>query len=302
MTEILSTGNSREGGMPLQRNKIHNLDCLKGFNLLDEGSVDVIVTSPPYNIGVNYNIYDDKKTEEEYLNWLKEVAHGCKRVLKEDGSFFLNIGGTLTNPWIPLKVALAFEDIFTMQNMIHWIKSIAIPKEIVKKYTKLEKDIAVGHYKPVNSQRFHHDCHEFIFHFTKRGNVKLNKIAVGVPYQDKSNIKRWKSTNGFDKRDRGNTWFIPYETIQDSRPHPAVFPIQLPQMCIMDHGLEKIDLVLDPFMGIGTTAIACERLNIDYIGFEIDLEYKKIAEEKIATEKSKKALKKSNKNIITFIV
>lgn len=291
MTGIISTGNNREGGMPLQRNKIYNIDCLQGFNLLDEGSVDVIVTSPPYNIGINYNFYDDKKTEDEYLNWLKDVAVGCKRVLKDDGSFFLNIGGTLTNPWIPLKVALAFEDIFTMQNMIHWIKSIAIPKEIVKKYAKLEKDIAVGHYKPVNSQRFHHDCHEFIFHFTKHGNVKLNKIAVGVPYQDKSNIKRWKSTNGFDKRDRGNTWFIPYETIQDSRPHPAVFPIQLPQMCIKDHGLEKTDLVLDPFMGIGTTAIACERLNVDYIGFEIDPEYKKIADEKIANEKLKLVLR-----------
>lgn len=276
-----------------ERNQVYDIDCLKGLKLLEEQSIDVVVTSPPYNIGKEYNTYDDKKSEEEYLTWLKEVAIACKRVLKDEGSFFLNIGGTLKNPWIPLKVALAFEDFFKLQNMIHWIKSIAIPKEQVEKYTNIERDIAVGHYKPVNSQRFHHDCHEFIFHFTKNGDVKLDKIAIGVPYQDKSNIKRWKSTNGTDRRDRGNTWFIPYVTIQDSRSHPAEFPIQLPEMCIKDHGLEKIDLVLDPFMGIGSTAVACVNLGIDFIGFDIDSKYTQIAQEKIAEARTIKREKDS---------
>lgn len=244
------------------------------------------MTSPPYNIGIEYNSYDDTKTEEEYLSWLKEVAVECRRVLNDHGSFFLNIGGTLTNPWIPLKVALVMEDIFRMQNMIHWIKSIAIPKETIRKYSGIDMDIAAGHYKPVNSRRFHHDCHEFIFHFTKNGDVSLDKRASGVPYQDKSNVKRWKGTNGIDRRDRGNTWFIPYETIQDSRPHPATFPTRLPELCIIDHGIEKVGLVLDPFMGIGSTAVACVNLGVDFIGFEIDPDYIRIAEERI--EQSRK--------------
>lgn len=265
----------------LEKNKIHRMDCLKGLKAMEDGSVDVIVTSPPYNIGVEYNTYNDKKTEEEYLSWLHEVASECKRVMKDDASFFLNIGGTLTNPWIPMKVALKLEDLFILQNVIHWIKSIAIPGTQVKKYAKIDKNIAVGHYKPVNSKRFHHDCHEFIFHFTKDGKVKLDKIAIGVPYQDKSNIARWKSTNGADKRDRGNTWFISYDTIQDSRPHPAVFPVKLPTMCIKDHGLERVRLVLDPFMGIGSTAVACVHLGVDFIGFEIDEDYITIANDKI---------------------
>ena len=272
----------------IEQNKIHQIDCLDGLKLIRDSTVDIIVTSPPYNIGIDYNTYVDKKTEQEYLDWITKVAIECKRVMKDDASFFLNVGGTLTNPWIPMKVALALEDIFTLQNMIHWIKSIAIPGDQIKKYAKFDRDIAVGHYKPVNSQRFHHDCHEFIFQFTKEGHVKLDKLAIGVPYQDKSNIKRWKSTNGSDKRDRGNTWFIPYETIQDPRPHPAVFPTRLPVMCILDHGLEKTDLVLDPFMGIGTTAVACTKLGVDYIGFEIDPVYIEIANSRILAEIKKK--------------
>lgn len=268
-------------------NTIHNIDCVTGLNQMEKDTVDVVVTSPPYNIGIAYKSYQDTKSREDYLNWMEEVAIACKRVMKEEASFFLNVGGTVTDPWIPIDVANVFRKHFFLQNMIHWIKSIAIPKESMGNYTHIQGDIAVGHYKPINSKRFHHDCHEFIFQFSKQGDVKLDKLAIGVPYQDKSNIKRWKSANGGDSRDRGNTWFIPYETIQESRPHPSVFPIGLPEMCIKDHGVNENLLVLDPFMGIGTTAVAAVRLNVNYIGFEIDGEYIKIANEKIKNEKSR---------------
>lgn len=170
---------------------------------------------------------------------------------------------------------------FTLQNTIHWVKSIAIPKIDVENNKKILGDIAVGHYKPINSKRFHHDCHEYIFHFTKKGDVFLDKTSIGVPYQDKSNIKRWKCTNGVDKRDRGNTWFIPYETIQEARPHPCIYPTKLPELCIMDHGLESTKLVLDPFMGAGSTALAAMKLNVNFIGFEIDQRYIEIANDRM---------------------
>ncbi len=124
-------------------------------------------------------------------------------------------------------------------------------------------------------------CHEYVFHFTLSGDVKLNKMAIGVCYQDKSNIGRWKKAID-DLRPRGNTWFIPYETIQVSRPHPSVFPIRLPETCLKLHGVEKVKLVLDPFMGIGSTASACKRLRLDFIGFEIDESYVKIARNKLS--------------------
>ena len=205
-----------------------------------------------------------------------------KKVLSDDGSFFINVGSKPSDPWIPLDVATVLREHFTLQNVIVWVKSIAIPKSDIGNYPTITSNIAVGHFKPLVSDRFLNDCSEFIFHFTKQGNVKLDKLSIGVPYQDKTNIGRWiRATR--DLRDRGNTWFIPYETIWDKeqRPHPSSFPIKLPEMCIKLHGIKKCRVVLDPFIGIGSTALASLRLGISCIGFEIDKKYLEICKERI---------------------
>jgi site-specific DNA-methyltransferase (adenine-specific) len=259
-------------------------DCIEGMKKhLQDGSVSVVVTSPPYNIGIHYNIYRDELPREKYLTWIEDVAKQVRRVLSDQGSFFLNVDSKPIDPWTPLDIAQRLRKHFVMQNVIHWVKSIAINKKDVGKYPNIAGDIAVGHYKPIGGKRFLHDCHEYIFHLTKTGKVDLDRLGIGVPYQDKSNIRRWKSTKE-DKRCRGNTWFIPYETIRDGqeqRPHPSTFPIALPEMCIKVHGLNRIRLVMDPFMGIGSTAIACLRLRTPCIGFEIDKKYLTIASARI---------------------
>jgi site-specific DNA-methyltransferase (adenine-specific) len=174
---------------------------------------------------------------------------------------------------------------YKLQNTIHWIKSISFEKEDVGKNNGIRDDCFIGHFKPISGERFLADLQEYIFHFTKKGNVKLDKLAIGVPYQDKTNIGRWRSAVE-DKRDRGNVWFIPYPTIQTGRPHPAVFPEKLPYLCIKLHGKKSDMIVYDPFIGIGTTALACIRLGVNYLGTEIDSEYVKVAVEDI--EKRKK--------------
>lgn len=250
---------------------------------LGECEVDVIVTSPPYNLGIDYGSYDDTISRRCYLDWIEEVAKECRRVLRESGSFFLNIGYTSRDPWVAWEVAFRLRNHFTLQNVIHWVKSIAIPKEDAGDYANIKGDIAVGHFKPVNSDRYLNKCHEYIFHFTKMGGVKLEKLAVGVPYQDKTNIGRWKRASG-GIRDRGDTWFIPYETIHSSekqRPHPSAFPVKLPMMCIRLHGLERTKLVLDPFMGIGNTALACLSLEVPFLGFEMDESYVRKAQQRL---------------------
>ena len=108
----------------------------------------------------------------------------------------------------------------SLQNTIHWIKSISIEE-------KNGKIVSRGHFKPISSRRFLNDCHEYVFHFTKSGRVEIDRLALGVPYQDKSNIARWSHTSGRDRRCRGNTWFIPYETIQ-SRAKGAAAPGDVP--------------------------------------------------------------------------
>jgi len=235
-------------------------DCVEGMKLYVESeSVDIIITSPPYNTGKEYNVYDDRKPKDWFLDWLGRVAIQCRRVLRRDGSFFMNFGFALRDPWLPFQVAEEIGKHFNLQNVIIWVKSISI------------RNRNFGHFNPVNSAKYHNNVFEYIFHFTKYGDVKLRKDSIGVPYTDKSNITRY--SRGDDIRDRGNVWFIPYETIHESRPHPCPFPVELPLMCIKDHGVDKTRVVLDPFMGIGTTGLAAKMLKKEFIGFEIDPEY-----------------------------
>lgn len=259
--------------------QLHPQDCLIGMREMSPGSVDIVVTSPPYNIGVKYRRYDDSIPRQKYLQWMAEWGKEIKRVLKETGSLFLNVGSKPTSPELPFQVLNALLPEFRLQNTIHWVKSIYIESESYGR----KFDINVGHYKPINSPRFLNDAHEYIFHLTISGDIRLDRLALGVPYKDKSNIGRWK--NGDRKvRCRGNCWFIPYETIQsrnNDRPHPASFPVQLAENCIRLHGTKKDLLVLDPFAGIGNTALACQKLKVNFIGFEIDPYYLKTAAKRL---------------------
>lgn len=256
--------------------KLYPQDCINGLQEhLAPGSVSVVVTSPPYNLGIKYSQYDDTISRLAYLDWMGEWAAAVKRVLHDDGSVFLNVGGKPTDPNVPFQVLHAVQPALVLQNVIHWIKSIAIEKENVGDYPGITQDVSIGHFKPINSPRFVNDQHEYVFHLTKRGDVKLDRLAIGVPYQDKSNVTRWASAKD-DVRCRGNTWFVPYETIKSrarERPHPATFPVKLAEMCIKLHGIARTQLVLDPFLGIGQAAIAALKLHKDFVGFEIDRAY-----------------------------
>lgn len=249
-----------------------NEDCIAGMREhIRSGTVDTVVTSPPYNIGVPYSTYRDMLPKKEYLRWIVKVCVEIRRVLKENGSFFLNVGGTPSDPWLPMEIAGRLRRHFVLQNMIHWVKSISVP---VRNGTG-ESYLSLGHYKPVGGKRYLNSCHEFIFHFTKNGTTELDRLAIGVPYGDRSNIGRWKSASA-GKRCRGNVWFIPYRTIQSrsaQRPHPSTFPKELAEMCILLHGNPEGQVILDPFMGAGSTAMAALMLRARCVGFEIDQAY-----------------------------
>lgn len=255
------------------RNRIICGDCIKLMADMPEKIVDIIVTSPPYNIGIKYNSHYDNMPFNEYLDWMEEFGKRCAKILKDDGSLFFNIGDKASDEFRSFEVAQRIAKSLKLQNTIHWIKSIAVP----------EHEINIGHYKPINSTRFLNNLHEFIFHFTKNKSVEIDRLSIGVPYADKSNIDRWKhgKSNG-DKRDRGNIWYIPYDTVQSEKDHPASFPKKLPEMCIKLHGFNKSTVVLDPFLGSGTTCLVAKELGCNFIGFESDERYYEICLEKLS--------------------
>jgi site-specific DNA-methyltransferase (adenine-specific) len=246
-------------------------DCLAGMAVLPPDSIDVCVTSPPYNIGVAYRTYRDRMPRAAYLEWLGEVGRAIHRVLRPAGSFFLNVGSTGSDPWIAADAGRAMGEAFILQNHIVWAKSLSIGAD------------TVGHFKPITSPRYLNQNHEAIFHFTKTGAVAIDRLAVGVPFKDKSNIARWGHAR--DRRCAGNVWFIPYQTVKsrtEKFDHPAGFPVELPLRCIQLHGLEA-PRVLDPFLGAGTTLVAAQRLGAEGIGFEIDADYAERAIQRLAS-------------------
>ena len=251
---------------------LHCGDCLEVLAGLDEASVDVVVTSPPYNLDLRYASYQDRRAEDEYLAWMAAVATALRRVMRPDASFFLNISGSPNRPWLPFELIVRLRPVFALQNHITWIKSIAIGED------------SVGHFKPVAGTRFLHHAHEHVFHLTGDGRVPLDRMAIGVPYKDKSNIARRGHPR--DLRCRGNTWFIPYETVQSRAAkfnHPGTFPVDLPRWCIRLHG-KRPAVVLDPFMGTGTTLVAAGREAVRGIGIDIDPAYVAIARARLAAE------------------
>jgi site-specific DNA-methyltransferase (adenine-specific) len=250
----------------VNKQKIICNDCLAEIKEMKEKSVDVVVTSPPYNLNVKYNTYEDGLPNEDYWRWFYVIVKNIDRVLKDDGSFFLNLGNPLS---MDVYQVVRNTGVFFLQNHIIWVKSITV------------NDTSYGHFKPVRGKRFLNNLHESIFHFTKTNKVELKRLDIGVPYQYKPNIERWNAT----KRCGGNVWFIPYETKSPfsigkqnwiNKRHPAGFPSGLPEKCIKLHGVRDDLVVLDPFVGAGTTLFVCNQLNVNGIGIDLDEEYCKV--------------------------
>ncbi len=219
--------------------KLYNQDCVLGMiKYINDNSINLIVTSPPYK-------------EQDGFSWslVNGVAEQCYRVLKNNSLCFVNFGHLADHKSRPFEVAMVFEDTgFIWIDTITWIKN---------------------HYTPIQGKKRLNNLTEFIFMFAKGKDYSLDRLAIGVPYTDKSNIGRY---NDKDLRCPGNAWFIPYKTIQrkEQKYHKDRFPVELPRRCIKLSGIPKGSFVLDPFGGSMTTGVACYELGMKFIGFEID--------------------------------
>jgi DNA modification methylase len=223
---------------------------------LPEASVHLMVTSPPYNVGKDY---DEDYTLEEYLAFLKRVWREVHRVLVPGGRACVNVANLGRRPYIPLHAFIIRDMLelgFLMRGEIIWDKGASAAAST-----------AWGSWKsPANPTL--RDVHEYILVFSKGAFSRPN------PAGRESTISREEFLE-FTK----SVWSFPAESAKKVG-HPAPFPVELPYRLIQLYTFSG-EVVLDPFMGSGQTAIAALRAGRRYVGYEIAPEYLKLAERRI---------------------
>ena len=252
---------------------IHNQDCIEWMQTQPTDSIDIVITSPPYNIGRTYNSYGDQRVD--YTEWMRTVWREATRILKPSGHLFLNIQPTRDNPLMPYEIVSTID--WRIQNTFIWNKSIEIDG-----YVR-------GHgYAVTTSKHYIPNGWEFVFHLTHRGRTPIDLKDSSVPYQPEWAEQNSKRT-GRDWRPTMNSWFIPYETngsksnktLPNGKKHPAVYPRALVKKCLQVCGATNEHTVYDPFGGTGTTLIAAKEYGCNAIGTEIDSDYCEFIRERL---------------------
>ena len=244
----------------MELDKIYNVDCIKGMQMLPDDSVDLIVTSPPYNIGIDYDVYDDERPWDEYYAWCEQWLKECYRVLKKDGGricldHYLSLG---TSKYRTSPISSLYS---IMEKIGFKHHSIAVWTDIT-----LAKRTAWGSYLSASAPYINAPFEGILIDYKEN----WKKAEKGVSTIEKED---------FIKLTRG-VWNIKTETRGLTK---ANFSVDLPTKAISLLSYEG-DVVLDPFMGSGTTALAAKRLNRHYIGFEISKEYTEIAENRVKND------------------
>lgn len=229
---------------------------------IPDNSVALAFTSPPYNVGKDY---DDNMTLEEYLDLIKRVGKDVYRVLKPGGRYVVNIANLGRKPYIPLHSCF-----YQIHSDIGFLPMGEI---IWQKGKGASGSCAWGSWRSAKAPRLR-DLHEYIIVFAKQ--------AFSRPDKGESDL-----TSEEFMESTLSIWQIQPESAKKAG-HPAPFPVELASRVIKLYSYVD-DVVLDPFMGSGTTGIAAKENGRHYVGFDISPEYCKLAEERIAKTKPREA-------------
>ena len=234
----------------MELNKIHNEDCIEGMKKLDKDSIDCIITSPPYfNFQREYQRKGGRHYSQDYgeITFLiEDMIQQASRVLKDKGLLFLNFGYSYSEG------------------------GVLRPFRIADRFSKFDFeciDIIIWHKNnPIPIQGRLTNAFEYIFVFSKS-----NKWKYNMPKKYIQNV--WKFPVVMQNQHNKEYNYA----------HGAMFPIKLPEKCI-EIGTKEGDIVLDPFMGSGTTAVSCKKLNRKFIGFDINKDYVDSANKRLNQE------------------
>ncbi len=246
---------------PLQY--INKIICSSSEFMMEipDNSVDLMITSPPYNVSKEY---DDDLSLDEYLELLQKVFLETYRVLVNGGRACVNVANVGRKPYIPLSDYLSriMIDIgFNMRGEIIWNKA-----------SSASPSTAWGSWKSASNPILR-DIHEYILVFSK-GDYKKNKRNKENTISRDDFIEWTKSI-----------WTMKAESAKRIG-HPAPFPEELPYRLIQLYSY-KGDIILDPFMGSGTTALASLKSGRNFIGYEVKDEYVRLAYDRLSTELNK---------------
>lgn len=246
---------------------IYNQDCLTWMQSQPDACIDICVSSPPYNRGIQYNTYVDKHTD--YLNWQKQIWTQVCRILKPTGHLFLNIAGNSQAPFLAYELAQTVP--WRVQNHIVWAKAIEFQGHIYGRSTV-----------NINAKYVLPHGHETVWHFTHQGHTPIDLNQSSVPYRPEYAEDNQRRT-GRSRRPTTTCWHIGYETtgymgkaaaaIKGTKGHPAIFPRDLVRHCLNVAGAQPGCVVFDPFAGTGTTMVVAKEMNLNSIGCEIDKDY-----------------------------
>ena len=248
----------------IELNKVHNLDCVDGLKQLDDNSVDLIVTSPPYNVGIDYDTWKDEMPWQDYLEWCKKWLTECFRVLKDDGRICINHYIAFSSP---------FEDVcqFPLMDFRNIMTDIGfnVHKLAIWDDRTMNKYTAWGSWMSASAPNIMTPYEGILIAYKKQ----WNKLGKGESTMTKEQFIEGVS----------GLWHLGTTRSLTK----ANFPESLPSMCI-NLLTYKGDLVVDPFMGSGTTGVSAVKNDREFIGFELSPNYCKLANDRIEASKIEK--------------
>ena len=262
--------------MNLPTNSIQNQDCVSGMRALTEATVDLAFADPPFNIGYEYDKYDDKRGSDDYLDWCQSWLSEVVRVLKDDGTFWLAIGDEYA---AELKVMMCRELGLVCRSWVVWYYTFGVNCK-----NKFSRSHAHLFYMVKNKDRFTFNADDpqiripsarQLVYGDKRANPK------GRLPDDTWILRPQDSPESFQTHE--DTWYFPRVngTFKERKGwHGCQMPEQLLGRIIRACSNPK-DIVLDPFTGSGTTLAVAKKLDRQYLGFELSTDYADSANERL---------------------
>jgi site-specific DNA-methyltransferase (adenine-specific) len=250
----------------MEHYKLIHGDCIEEMKKMADDSVDLCVTSPPYNCGIEYDSYMDNKPWDEYLSWCRQWLLEVKRVLKPDGRFSINHLVEMGLSSDGKKNAIRVSPQVELYNIIRSLDLTIVAQPMWADLTRSTLT-SWGSWCSASAPYIYNPFEVILIGYKKQWKKQRDKDNKGVNTISKEDFMKGV----------GGVWNIQPETKGLT---VANFPVALPKLCIELLSF-KDDVVLDPFMGSGTTAIACLQTGRRFIGFDISKNYVKIAEQRI---------------------